>query len=47
MPEMTNQDHTYKVGHINFIVTPVYRAGLGETIFDILLKLMKADAGCK
>ena len=45
MPNLTNQDHAYKVGHITFIVTPVYRSGQGETIFDILLKLMKADAG--
>jgi len=45
MPDVTSQDHTYKVGHITFIVTPVYRTGQGETILDILLKLMKADAG--
>lgn len=30
-----------------FIVTPVYRDDKGETIFDILLKLMKADAAHK
>jgi len=42
-----SRDQTYKVGHITFIVTPVYRNGQGETIFDILLKLMKADAGNK
>ena len=45
MPDITSQDHTYKVGHITFIVTPVYRDRPGETIFDILLKLMEADAG--
>ena len=45
MQIVTSQDHTYKVGHINFIVTPIYRTGQGETVFDILLKLMKADAG--
>jgi len=43
MPEQTAQAHTYRVGHITFIVTPVYSQGEGETIFDILLKLMKAD----
>lgn len=43
MPEQTAKVHTYRVGHITFIVTPVYPNGQGETIFDILLKLMKAD----
>jgi hypothetical protein len=43
MPDNPNQDFTYQVGHVTFIVTPVYRSGRGETVFDILLKLMKAD----
>ena len=47
MQTMTGQNHTYKVGHITLIVTPVYRSGQGETVYDILLKLMKADAGRK
>ena len=48
MSNTVQQGHTYKVGHITFIVEPVYRAaGQGETIYDILLKLMKADAGEK
>ena len=42
--DIPGQAHTYKVGNINFIVTPVYRTnGQGETMSDILLKLMKAD----
>ena len=47
MSANTSKEHIYKVGHITFIVTPVYQTGQGETIFDILLKLMKADAGRK
>jgi len=39
-----NQDQSYKVGHIEFIVTPIYREGHGETIYELLLKMMKADA---
>jgi len=39
----TNQDQTYQVDKITFIVTPVYTSERGETMFDILLKLMKAD----
>jgi hypothetical protein len=39
----SEQDNVYQVEHINFIVTPVFRTGQGETIFDILLKLMKED----
>ena len=40
MPEQ----YTYQVGKINFIVTPVYKdKGSGETMKDILLKLMLAD----
>ncbi len=40
MPEQ----HTYQIGKITFIVTPVYKDnGSGETMADILLKLMLAD----
>ncbi len=40
MPEQ----YTYQVGKINFIVTPVYKdKRSGETMEDILLKLMLAD----
>ena len=40
MPEQ----YTYRVEKINFIVTPVYKdKGSGETMKDILLKLMLAD----
>lgn len=44
MPDTISQTHTYKVGHITFIVTPVYPSEHGESLFAILLKLMKADA---
>lgn len=37
-----NADHTYQVGKITFIVTPVYKDN-GETLRDILLRLMLAD----
>jgi len=43
MPSIKEQEYAYQVGNITFIVTPVYRAGQGETIAAILLKLMKAD----
>lgn len=43
MLEQAVIEHKYRVGNITFIVTPVYPQGRGETIFDILLKLMKAD----
>ena len=40
MPEQ----YTYQVGKIHFIVTPVYKdKRSGETMEDILLKLMLAD----
>ena len=40
MPEQ----YTYQVGKINFIVTPIYKdKRSGETMEDILLKLMLAD----
>ena len=47
MPDATSQDHTYTVGHITFIVTPVYQSGQGDTITEILLKMMIADVGRK
>ena len=41
MPEQ----YTYQVGKIHFIVTPVYKdKRAGETMADILLKLMCAEA---
>ena len=44
MPESATEQYTYQVGKITFIVTPVYTdKKSGETIKDILLKLMKAD----
>ena len=45
MTENTDNRQKYHMGKITFIVTPVYPSGQCETIFDILLKLMKADAG--
>ena len=40
MPE----EYIYQVGKITFIVTPVYKdKRAGETMADILLKLMLAD----
>jgi hypothetical protein len=41
----TNQEHIYQIGHITFIVTPVYQSGQGENVLSILLKLMKSDVG--
>lgn len=37
MEEQKQEQHIYKIGKINFIVTPVYRQP-GETLHDILLK---------
>ncbi len=45
MTNTATQDHIYQVGHITFIVTPVYPSGHGEHLLSILLKLMKTDAG--
>jgi len=36
--------YIYEIGKMRFIVTPIYR-DKGETIQDILLKLMLADLG--
>lgn len=44
MPDCTSEQYTYQVGKITFIVTPVYKDKKpGETVMDILLKLIKAD----
>jgi hypothetical protein len=43
MPDNNREIQTYRVGNITFIVTPKYRDGKGETIFSLLLKLMKSD----
>ena len=42
MPESKQGNYTYQVDKITFIVTPVYNES-GETMQDILLKLMQAD----
>ena len=44
---MQNSEHTsniYQVGKIKFIVTPVYESSQGESLFSVLLRLMKADS---
>ena len=38
------EGYIYEIGKMRFIVEPVYR-DKGETIKDILLKLMLADLG--
>ncbi|MEG2678338.1 MAG: hypothetical protein RR949_00275 [Oscillospiraceae bacterium] len=44
MPDCTSEQYTYQIGKITFIVTPVYKdKEPGETVMDILLKLIKAD----
>ena len=43
LERITPQPHTYQVGNINFIVTPVYPSGRGESMSAILLKLMQTD----
>ncbi|MDR2589696.1 MAG: hypothetical protein LBC71_01725 [Oscillospiraceae bacterium] len=47
MSATVNQSHTYKVGNINFIVTPVYKTDGGEQMHELLLKLMKAEIDFK
>ncbi len=42
MPERERKEYSYQVDKITFIVTPVYKES-GETIKDILLRLMRAD----
>lgn len=44
MPDNGKEQYAYRIGKITFIVTPVYTDKKpGETIRDILLKLMRAD----
>ena len=45
--KITAHSHTYRVGNINFIVTPVYPSERGETMSAILLKLMNTDIDSK
>ena len=43
---MTNKEtsHTYKINDkMTFIVTPVYKENKGESLYSILLNLMKAE----
>lgn len=42
MPESKQEQYIYQVDKITFVVTPIYNES-GETIQDILLKLMRAD----
>ena len=39
-----SESYIYEIGKMRFIVEPVYKAK-GETIKDILLKLMLTDLG--
>ena len=39
-----SESYIYEIGKMRFIVTPIYK-DKGETIKDILLKLMLADLG--
>ena len=43
MQEQVEMKYVYRVGNINFIVTPIYQQTCNETIYTILLKLMKAE----
>ena len=38
-----HEPHKYRVGNITFVVTPVFKEDRGETLFSILLRLMKTD----
>ena len=38
------ESYIYEIGKMRFIVTPIYK-NKGETIQDILLKLMLAELG--
>ena len=43
MSEKKNS-HTYKINDkLTFIVTPVYKEDKGETLYSILLNIMKAE----
>ena len=44
MAQTPNEEYTYHVGNIDFIVTPIYKEK-GEPMRDILLKLMLAELG--
>ena len=45
MPGRITEQYTYQIGNISFIVSPVYPENpSGETVSDILLKLMCAEA---
>lgn len=45
MPGRATEQYTYQIGNISFIVSPVYPENpSGETVSDILLKLMCAEA---
>lgn len=44
MAQTSNEEYTYHVGNIDFIVTPIYKEN-GEAMRDILLKLMLAELG--
>lgn len=39
---ISTEEHTYQIGEMQFIVTPVYKK-TGETMSDILLKLILAE----
>lgn len=44
MSKAVSAEITYEIGKMKFIVTPVYK-NEGETIYDILLRLILADLG--
>ena len=44
MSETISSEIIYEIGKMKFIVTPVYKTE-GETIYDILLRLILADFG--
>lgn len=39
-----NEEYTYHVGNIDFVVTPIYKES-GGPMCDILLKLVPAESG--
>ena len=41
---LKEESYIYEIGKMKFIVTPIYK-DKGETIKDILLKLMLTDLG--
>ena len=46
MSKINPEERSYRVDKITFLVTPVYRETQGETIFTILLNLMKSEFEC-